>query len=165
MFSSVQAVPLPDGALLAPYSEISGGFTDCYVTEIVAPVTLAEFVTAFYTTPLFRLERIILAVAVRSPSTDVGAADIGTGKTDKFAAWTTEARCADQLLMCPIGSRTRSWFMVSPQGAGTRVYFGSAVVPDPKADEPTLGRGFNVLHGAHVFYSKALLASARRRLG
>jgi hypothetical protein len=36
-------------------------------------VTLAEYVNAFYTTRVFRLERIILKWAVSRPSTDAQA--------------------------------------------------------------------------------------------
>ncbi len=66
MFSSVQTAPLPSNALLVPYAQIEGGFTDCYVTDLPGEVTLAQYVAAFYTTPLFRLERWVLALAARS---------------------------------------------------------------------------------------------------
>jgi hypothetical protein len=163
MFSSVQAVPLPDAALLGPYARIEGGFTDCYVTQAAGPVSLADFVAAFYSTPLFRMERRVLELAVRSPSTDAGAVALGAGVTDHFAVWSVEARSDSQLLMCPVGSRTRSWFMVQADGGHSRLYFGSAVVP--VARKGGLGFGFRALLGLHMLYSKALLASARRRLG
>jgi hypothetical protein len=163
LFSSVQAAPLPDVALLGPYTRIEGGFTDCYVTKTAGPVSLADYVAAFYTTPLFRMERRVLALAARSPSTDADAVALGAGGTDHFAVWSVEAHSDSQLLMCPVGSRTRSWFMVQPDGGFSMLYFGSAVVPVTGKDG--LGFGFRALLGLHMVYSKALLASARRGLG
>ena len=156
-------MPLPDAALLGPYARIEGGFTDCYVTQAAGPVSLADYVSAFYTTPLFRMERRVLALAARSPSTDADAVALGAGDTEHFAVWSVEARSDSQLLMCPVGSRTRSWFMVQPEGGSALLYFGSAVVPVAGKDGP--GFGFHALLGLHMVYSKALLASARRRLG
>jgi hypothetical protein len=69
---SIESCPLPDEALLNTYAE-NGAYTDCYRTDICAAVTLAEYVNAFYTTRVFRLERIILKWAVSRPSTDAQA--------------------------------------------------------------------------------------------
>ncbi len=163
MFSSIQTACLPRAALLDPYAQIDGGFTDCYVTDVPGTVTLAAYVTAFYTTALFRTERWVLAVAVRKPSTDAEAVALGQGTRDRFSAWHVEGRNDAQLLMCPVGARTRSWFMVEAIGPTTRLFFGSAVVP--VAEGKGLGRGFDMLLGVHSVYSRALLASAVRRLG
>lgn len=59
--------------------------------------------------------------------------------------------------------------MVSPfrdAVAGTRLHFGSAVVPgrDRKTGALGLGLGFEALLGFHKRYSVALLRAARRRL-
>ncbi|WP_323036197.1 hypothetical protein [Pararhodobacter sp.] len=163
MYSSVQTRPLPEAALLAPYAMIEGGFTDCYAVDVPVVVSLADYVAAFYTTPLFRMERGLLAIALREPSQDAQAVELAAGARDSYSAWRVEARTEAQLLMCPLGERTRSWLMVEPQGHSTRLFFGSAVVPQGGG----AGRGplFRLLLGVHGVYSKALLASAARRLG
>jgi hypothetical protein len=54
----------------------------------------------------------------------------------------------------------------SAAGSGTRLYFGSAVVPvvDAKSGQPTLGFAFRALLGFHKLYSRVLLRAARARL-
>jgi hypothetical protein len=166
---SIEACPLPDGALLGRYRG-NGAFTDCYVTEIGLPVTIARFVAAFYTTPVFRLERRILAWALSRPSTDAQAEQLASGRLDTFSAWRVEDRRDDQLLMADMKGRTRSWFMVSPGQAGTGprtcLYFGSAVLPvvNRETGEPAMSAGFRALLGFHHLYSEMLLYSARSRL-
>lgn len=161
-------MPLPADALLAVYAATPGCYTDCYEVDIPGAIPLADFVTAFYTTPLFQLERFILRVAVDRPSTDQDARNVATGARDNFAAWTVESRRVDQLLMCDMAGKTRSWFMVVPEdmtdaGSGrTRLRFGSAVVP--RRGNTRLGTVFTLLLGVHKLYSRALLAAARRRL-
>lgn len=163
---SIRRADLPPGALLATYRE-SGAYTDCYVTALARPVSLAAYVDAFYTTPLFRLERRILAAFARRPSTDFQARQLAIGQLEAFAAWRVEARCADQILLCDMTGRTRSWLMVAAEHDGaTRLYFGSAVVPvaDPASAERRMGFVFRALLGFHKLYSRALLRAARRRL-
>jgi hypothetical protein len=67
-------------------------------------------VQAFYTTPVFKLERTILKWLVTKPSSD-----------------------AQAVLLCDFKKRTRSWLMIKHEegknGIQTRLYFGSAVVP------------------------------------
>lgn len=154
---------LPDNALLGVYQRSSGSYTDCYTADVPGNIDLGAFVTAFYTTWLFKLERLILKYAVSRPSTDQDARDVAESRIDRFAAWSVEDRTANQLLMCDMAGRTRSWFMVEPGGEGTRLYFGSAVVPR-KSGEPNLGFVFSALLGFHKLYSRALLATAVRRL-
>lgn len=151
----IQRLPLPEQALHQRYAR-EGAYTDCYGTVLARRVTQAEFVEAFYTTWLFKLERWILARAVNKPSTDAEARAIASGETTHFAAWTMEARTEDQLLMCDFLGATRSWFQVVPEGTGTRLHFGSAVV--------SRGRTYRALLGFHKLYSRALLAAARARL-
>lgn len=168
---SIHRSELPHGALLSQY-QYEGAYADCYVTEIARLVSHAEYVEAFYTTPLFRLERLLLAGLVSKPSTDAEASQLASGTVDSFAAWSVEDRCEDQLLMCDFQGRTRSWLMVAPaegESAGsTRLYFGSAVVParTPRAgtETPDLGWAFRLLLGFHKLYSRSLLFSAKSRL-
>ena len=49
---------LPTDALLNIYN-INGCHTDCFTTEIELEISFEQFVKAFYSTPLFRLERFI----------------------------------------------------------------------------------------------------------
>lgn len=168
---SIHPCELPNGALLSKYQN-GGAYADCYVTETEQHVSQAEYVNAFYTTPLFKLERLLLAWLVSKPSTDAQASQLASGTLDSFAAWSVEERCEDQLLMCDFQGRTRSWLMVVPaegeSAASTRLYFGSAVVPAraPRAgaQTPGLGLTFRLLLGFHKLYSRALLCSAKSRL-
>ena len=159
--------PLPEHALLARYAG-NGGYTDCYATDLPGSFSHAEFVAAFYTTWLFKLERAILKWLVAKPSTDDEAAELAQGGRQAFAAWTVEASAPNQLLMRDFLGNTRSWLMIEPRhdGGVTRLYFGSAVVPRAGRDSPgpRLGFSFRALLGFHRRYSRALLAAARARL-
>ena len=141
---------------------------DCFVTEIARTVSHAEFVEAFYTGGLFKVERFLLRVFISKPSTDVQARQLAAGELNEFAAWRVEARAVDQLLMCAIDGRTRSWLMVSAAEVPgrTRLYFGSAVVPAVNASTGTTSMGwlFKALLGFHKLYSRALLSAAATRL-
>ena len=166
---SIESCSIPDDALLNNYLG-EGTYTDCYVTEIHGTVSQARFVTAFYTTSVFKLERFILKIAVSKPSTDDQAKHLAAGSIDAFAAWNVEARSENQLLMSDFHRRTRSWLMIVPvsstNGTCTRLYFGSAVVPvkHSKTDKLILGFGFRALLGFHKLYSIVLLYAARSRL-
>lgn len=169
IMSSVQPCPLPEDALLAVYQG-GGAFTDSYSTLLDGDVAFADYVSTFYSTPLFRLERLILRWAVRRPSSDAEAAALGAGTRDSFAAWTVEQRRDDQLLLRDLTGRTRSWLMARPLQidgrSATRLFFGSAVVPriDAQTGSASLGWNFNALLGFHRIYSRALLRAARRKL-
>ncbi len=155
--------------MLASYSR-DGAFTDCYAVDISGSVSHAQYVTAFYTTPVFKLERLILKWVVSRPSSDAQAEQLAAGEIDTFAAWCVEKRSANQLLLADLQGRTRSWLMVARMeagnGEGTRLYFGSAVVPvqSPRTGKPTLGPGFRALLRFHKVYSKVLLYAAKSRL-
>ncbi len=166
IFTTVALHALPDDAFLQRYAS-SEGHTDCYVIDIGRPVTLAQYVEAFYTTPLFKIERNLLALLVHRPSTDAQARALADNESDTFSAWTVEARQTDQLLMRDISGRTRSWLMsVTSANNQTRLFFGSAIVPvaDKRSGQRHLGFPFAQLLGFHRLYSKALLRSAARRL-
>ncbi len=158
---SIQKIPVPADTMLKKYSSVTGAYTDCYVTEIPRAVSFPEFVFAFYTTSLFKLERLVL-LTVSKPSTDAQARMVADGKIEKFAAWTVEARTENELLMCDFLSRTRSWFMSKGDRAKTQLYFGSAVVP--KTGATSLDLGFRALLGFHQVYSILLLRFARLSL-
>jgi hypothetical protein len=162
--TSIVTTELPTSALLRKYA-YPGAYTDCYFTEVAHSLSLPEYVESFYTTWVFKLERFILTHAVDKPSTDLDAQHVARAEIDAFAAWTVEDRAPEQLLMCDFLRRTRSWFMVAPIDGGTRLYFGSAVVPvRSKSGETTLGSTYVSLMGFHKLYSRILLRSARSRL-
>lgn len=151
--------------MLAKYSA-NGNYTDCYSTEIPKQIALPEFVFAFYTTSLFKLERLILKWTVAKPSTNNQARQLADGSTGKFAAWQVEKRSKREILLCDFLGRTRSWLMVIPLEAdsdsGTQLYFGSAVVP--KRKKSSLEFRIRALSGFHQIYSVLLLYSARSSL-
>ena len=174
--SKITASPLPMDALLKRYTrpaweQAVEPYTDCFSATFGRSIGLEQFVDAFYTTRLFKLERTVLDWLAGKPSSDDQARRVACGDADSFAAWRVEARTDKQLLMCDFRNRTRSWFMVAPAdeetgGDGVRLFFGSAVVPvrNRKTGRFQLGLGFTLLLGFHKLYSRALLNAAGARL-
>ena len=158
----VQITALPEDALLQVYAQQPDCYTDCFSATVPRDVDLPEFTTAFYSGWLFGLERMILKLVANRPSTTADIAALASGETDKFAAWSVEGREPGQILLCDMHGRTRSWLCVAPEGANTRVYFGSAVTPPP--GESDLGFVFKSLLRFHKLYSRALLSAATRAL-
>jgi len=168
--SFIQRCELPADALLRKYLH-GGAYADCYMTDIAKPVSHLEYVEAFYTTRVFKAERLLLEWLVSRPSTDLEARQLAAGSLGSFAAWRVEGRCADQILLADFTGRTRSWLMIAAlegSGAtpGTRLYFGSAVIPVMCGGTATAGLGFTfgLLLGFHKLYSRVLLRAARSRL-
>ncbi len=163
---TIQKSPAPANAFLHKYASMPGAYTDSYLTEIPSQVSFSDYAFAFYTTPLFKVERLILSLTVRKPSTDAQARELADGVRGQFAAWTVEARDENQILMCDFAGSTRSWLMTVPSENGSCLYFGSAVVPHRIAQDgkPSLGFFFTALLGFHKVYSVLLLSSARSKL-
>jgi hypothetical protein len=165
----IQSGELPPEAILGKYKQ-EGAYTDCYFIDIPRAVSQTAYVEAFYTTKLFKIERLILALLAQRPSTDAQAKLLALGEAKIFAAWSVEGRTSDQLLLCDFLGRTRSWLMSAVTKNGdsstTRLYFGSAVVPkvDQASGRATFGIAFRMLSGFHRIYSRALLRSAHSRL-
>jgi hypothetical protein len=136
---------------------------DCFAVSVDREVTLAEFVFAFYSSPVFRIERLILRVLVGAPSSDSDARAVADGSGGSFAVWYVGERTATQLLMCDRYERTRSWFRVVPMsGNRTLLQFGSALAArGGRTRSGPHGRGFRLLLGFHVLYSQALLHAAK----
>ena len=161
--------PVPANTILEAYS-MKGAYADCYETQVPRRVAFSEFIFAFYTTPLFKLERWILKLTVAKPSTDMQARQLAEGVMSEFAAWHVEDRKENELLMCDFRGQTRSWLSVTPvktvNGDRTQLYFGSAVVPirNPKTGELALGSGYQILLGFHKVYSVLLLYSSGQRI-
>jgi hypothetical protein len=171
--SFIQPCEVPPNSLLRAYKD-GAGFADCYVAEVPGAVTQAAFIEAFYTSPLFKIERTLLHYLASRPATDADAKQLAGGKASKFSAWRVEGQSASELLLADFTGRTRSWLMAAPvagpdQALKTRLYFGSAVVPRSgkagrAAQEPRMGWVFHALLGFHRLYSRLLLRAASRRL-
>ena len=168
--SSIKPCDVPPDSFLRKYQD-DNGYADCYVAEVAGAVSQAAFIEAFYTSTLFKVERTILKHLVSRPSTDAEAKQLANGTSDRFAAWRVEGRSTSELLLTDFTGRTRSWLMASPfdggaDRAGTRLYFGSAVVPHQPRAGRKAGNGwvFHALLGFHRLYSRLLLRAARNRL-
>jgi hypothetical protein len=163
---------VPEDALLRTYRggahpECWGNYGDCFSVAVDREVSLADFIFAFYTSPVFRIERLILRVLLRARSADSGVRALADGSEQSFAVWRVGERTATQLLMCDRYERTRSWFRVVPlDGGRTLLQFGSAVAAagDGRKRGMTSGGGFRLLLGFHVLYSKILLHGAKVRV-
>jgi hypothetical protein len=151
----VRRSPLPQHALLAKFAR-NGAYADCYVTAVPLAVTHAEYVESFYTSWLFRLERLILRWFVAKPSTDEEARALSRGERDTFAAWSVESRVGNQLVMLDFLSSTCSWLMIEARPAETLLYFGTGIL--------SRSPGFRLLLPFHKVYARSLLAVARARL-
>ena len=164
LFQSVNEAPLPDGALLQEFVD-RGEYTDCFVALAASEVTFPTYVESFYTTGLFKLERLILKWLLSLPSTDQQARQISRAEINSFAAWNEYSRSDNQLVMMDFRKQTCSWFMLIPEDNKNRLYFGSAVMRNEVT--PT-GRKmkwtYRWLLGFHRLYSRALLQAAVRRL-
>lgn len=159
--------PLPEEALLQRY-RVVGAHTDCYTAEVAGEVSLSALIAAFYNSPAFRPERVLLGVLLGMKAGAADVAALAEGRTERFSAWTVEAREADQILLCDFQHRTRSWLMVAPGSAPgtTRLHFGSAVTRTGRTLAARLGEElvFTGLLWFHALYSRVLLGAAARRL-
>jgi hypothetical protein len=167
---SIQPCDVPLNSLLRAYKD-GAGFADCYVAEVAGAVTQEAFIEAFYTSPLFKVERAMLQYLASRPATDADAKQLAVGKATRFSAWRVEGQSPSELLLADFTGRTRSWLMAVPvevpgQPPGTRLYFGSAVLPGPArgGQEPRMGWLFKALLGFHRLYSRMLLGAASRLL-
>jgi hypothetical protein len=146
----------------------SGSFTDCYVLDVPRAVSQAQFVEAFYTTRLFKAERLVIRVLAQKPSTDQDAHDLAAGKKASFAVWQVTQQTPEQLLLTDQTGVTSSWLMVqaSPNGSATTLYFGSAFAArlNPKTGKKEFSKAFHALLGLHAFYSRRLLQAAATKL-
>jgi hypothetical protein len=157
------ACPVPQDALLQRYVGQGASVTDCYVLSVPQPVDFDSFVSAFYTTALFRAERLILSITMRRRIPDSEIQEMLSGASSEFAVWRVEARADNQLLLCDLSGATRSWLSVKTnEGHGVDLYFGSAVVA--KGDKP-LSALTRWIMPLHILYSKHLLETAGKKLG
>lgn len=164
---SVVSVDLPDGALLEAYERLEGAYTDCFTVQVPREVTLADFIRAFFSTPVFRVERLILRLFASAKNTEDEVDRLASGSGNRFAMWQVENRYDRQLLMRVGDGPIRTWLMVgTTQKSATPLYFGSAVLPNAEDSQgkPIIGRSIRALMGFHILYSRVLLWSTARRL-
>lgn len=155
-------MPVPDNSLLGAYAR-KGAFTDCYAMSVSAPITLSEFIEAFYTTRLFKLERWLLTKTLNVPSTDEQVVQLSLSRAKQFSIWQVENRLGYEILLD--AGQTRSWLCVRPQAGttpSTTLLFGTAVVP--VRPDGKFGLLFHMFGGFHRLYSKLLLSAASKRL-
>ena len=167
---AINPCEVPLNSLLRRYGG-GGGFADCYVAEVAGDVSQQAFIAAFYTSPLFKVERALLKFLAARPASDADADRLSRGQAGGFSAWRVEGQSSSELLLADMTGRTRSWLMAAPvvspaRAPRTRLYFGSAVVPRAGADVAMRGMGwlFHALLGFHRLYSRALLLAASKRL-
>jgi hypothetical protein len=153
--------PVPAATLLQSYCQQPGAFTDAYVLAVARPVSLGDLITAFYNSPVFRPERWLLGALLGRRADNTAVARLAAGEVTQFSAWTVEARCTSEILLCDFQGRTRSWLMVEVVDGGTRLHFGSAVVA---RQDKASSAAFRLLVGFHKAYSRALLWGAARNL-
>lgn len=168
VLDTVHPTALPAESLLRRY-QVDGTYADCFMARVSGKIEHSNFVSAFYTTWLFKIERLILKIAASLPASDEQAIELGLGTRDQFAAWHVEARSRDQLLLCDFTGRTRSWLMTAAATNGTPstcLYFGSAVVPriNPATGVASMGTTYKFLLGFHKLYSRMLLRAACAKL-
>lgn len=145
------------------HSAPPGGYADAFAVTVVGPVSLEAFLAAFYTTPVFRAERAVLALAGFSSSkTQLDALVAGRGT--RFAAWTVVQRRPDEILLRDITGATASWFQVTADQTETTLRFGSIIYPVTRRGGPRLSPAIRPLLGPHRFYSRVLLSAAALRL-
>jgi hypothetical protein len=168
---SVTRESVPDDSLLKTYRcpvrpERWGSYADCFAVKAAGAVDLSDFVFAFYTSRIFRVEGCILRVLLGVAAGRSEAQSLAEGTSDKFSAWYVGQRTKTQLLMCDRYERTRSWFGVAPDpGGGTHLLFGSAVAAKrDQAGAQSLGGGFHFLLRFHILYSQILLSAAQQNL-
>lgn len=164
--AQIQPCPLPPDALLAPYA--GQGFADCYAADVDADVPFATYVEAFYRGRVFQLELTLIRLIFSKPSSAAMAGQLARGEMAAFSGWVVEDRAETQLLMREIlGGNTRSWLMSAPlPEGGTRLYFGSAVLPgrEKATGEARMSPFFAPMMGFHKAYSRILLSGALSRL-
>jgi|SRR5271165_5801341 len=169
---SVLREQVPEDALLRTHRGGAdpsrwGKYGDCFSVMADRAVSLTDFVFAFYTSSVFRIERLLLRVLAGALSSEHQARALADGAATSFAVWYVGERTSTQLLMCDRYERTRSWFRVVPlDGGRTLLQFGSAVAAAryAQAGVATLGGGFRLLMRFHILYSQALLYAAKVKI-
>lgn len=151
---AVRKIPVPKDALLARY--VGRGHVDAFETNIGKEAPLQDCIGAFFDSWVFRIERRILAAAMKAPSSSQDVAALARGVAETIAVWHVIERTESQLLMRVPDTPVRTWLAVS----GTRLWFGSALV----CDTDRLPVTYRASLPFHALYSRLLLSAAERKL-
>ncbi|MEE2945352.1 MAG: hypothetical protein VX444_09285 [Pseudomonadota bacterium] len=158
---SIRPCPHPETSFLKAYNSLPGHYTDCFETVVDGQVSLSELVEAFFTSPVLRLERKLLGL-VGMPSTTAAVTALANGAGTNVSGWETEQRDETQLLLAIFQNGIRTWLMVEPDDTGTKLFFGSAVVPkNADSENPKLDWWVKAFMGFHLLYSRIVLAAAK----
>lgn len=158
---------VPEGSLLQQCANRPGTYADAFFADVKGAPSLQDYIEAIFDSPVFRMERIVLAITVLKPAFRKDVEALAMGEGDRLAGWKTEQRTSNELLMAVENGQVRTWLKVEAMPAGvSRVWFGSAVVPKHRTDgkQEGLGLAFRLMLRVHKFYSRVLLRSATRRL-
>ena len=167
--SNIQQGELPQDAFLNKYKQ-QGAYTDCYFIDVSRKISQSEYIECFYTSSVFKVERLILSIFLLKFSNDLEAKKLAGGEITRFSAWHVVVQTSDQLVLRDLSNRTRSWLMVTDldgsNSVKTRLYYGSEVIPKniSTSGEPKFGFLFHVFSRFHHWYSRALLRSAFLKL-
>ncbi|MEM9173429.1 MAG: hypothetical protein AAGA84_12075 [Pseudomonadota bacterium] len=165
----IEAIAVSRTSPLGRYAT-GDNYTDCFSVRIEARVSLEQFLAAFYGSRLFALERRFLANALGHRSTQADIDALAEGSTDKFAAWQVEFRGDDNILLCDVSGRTRSWLKCQPDRRSatpaTALMFGSAVLRrEGHSFKARLSRALiRLTIPLHRLYARALLRAAKNGL-
>jgi len=160
MFTA-KPITLPPDAALNTYAAREATHTDCFFIDVPGFLTLQTYIELFFDTWLFRLERHILTLAGFGPAGLPQIQALANGQSEIFAAWMVETRKPNQILMKVGNGHIRTWLQCDLMETGSRLYFGSAVLPNPKTLRPN--RLTAALTPLHLIYAKALLGAAARK--
>ncbi|KAA0175468.1 hypothetical protein FNF27_03168 [Cafeteria roenbergensis] len=149
-----QAVEVPESGFK--------GKGDCFRLDVPGHVPIERFVHAFFTSWLFKLERLVLPVA----TTDSLAKDFAYSRVNEFAIWTAKERTDSELLATwaeehsPATGATWMRVVHGKDDDGkpkTCLEFGSAIAT---GDMPYQKAVMAVAMPLHLAYSGLLLGAA-----
>ncbi len=163
----VEKTAIPLDSFMSAYKQIDGCSADAFRGYLEFPVTLEALITAFFGSPIFTLERLLLKSIGQANTSRSDITGLAAGTQEKFAAWKVEDRNESEVILKVGSSPIRSWLMARPDGDGkTAIYFGSAVLPQTtnRNSKPQVGSSFRFFMGVHNFYSCLLLKSTIKNL-
>ena len=168
LVSTPMQCALPTQSLLHKYPAHEA-VVDCYQLTVSDSYSHQQFISAFYSSWLFNIERFILRLVVNKPSSPQQLQHLVCGTGDKFAVWHVEQRSDNQLLLCDDFGHTRSWLMIeagldSDLQPITTLYFGSAVIIKKYPVNNKYPLSFRLLGRFHHWYSIALLRAGKNRM-
>ncbi|MFT6557059.1 hypothetical protein [Sneathiella sp.] len=158
---------IPDSSYMQVYDKTPGCQTDAFCFKVDFSVSLEHFIHAFFDSPIFRLERLLIRILTRKQAGLIQVKKLASGTEKTFAVWQVAKRSNREILMKVGTGPIRSWLAAYPDQEGrTSLYFGSAVLPTKggKNGSQQVGFLFQATAWFHEFYSRLLLQSAAKNL-